>query len=262
MTTHPPPAPEDPLRRRARALGLHGLLARWEDLAPGPQIVRWIEAEEAERQRRSLERRIRGARIGRFKPLADMDWTWPQKLDRDLLDELFTLAFVAEGSPAVILGPNGVGKTTIAQNLAYQALLAGHTVRFTTASQMLNELTAQDGPSALARRLRRYTHPRLLCIDEVGYLAYDNRHADLLFEVVSRRYEEQRAMVVTTNRPFAEWGQVFPNASCVVALVDRLVHRAQILTIQAESYRFKEAREREAQRARRRPAARRGRKTP
>ncbi|WP_177417983.1 ATP-binding protein [endosymbiont of Lamellibrachia barhami] len=102
---------------------------------------------------------------------------------------------------------------------------------------MLNDLAAQDGDSALNRRLASYARPQLLVIDEVGYLSYSNRHADLLFEIVSRRYEE-KSTLVTTNRPFAEWNEVFPNASCGVSLVDRLIHRSEILIIDGESYRL------------------------
>jgi DNA replication protein DnaC len=155
----------------------------------------------------------------------------------------------------VLLGPNGIGKSMIAQNLAYQALLRGATVRFTSASAMLNELAAQETASALQRRLRRYVNPSLLVIDEVGYLSYDNRHADLLFEVVSRRYG-QRSMVVTTNRIFEEWNEVFPNAACVVTMIDRLVHKAEIVEVDGESYRLKEAKERAAKRARARSRSR------
>ena len=113
---------------------------------------------------------------------------------------------------------------------------------------MLNDLAAQDGDSALKRRLASYARPQLLVIDEVGYLSYSNRHADLLFEIVSRRYEE-KSTLVTTNRPFAEWNEVFPNASCVVSLVDRLIHRSEILIIDGESYRLKEAKERQQRQA-------------
>jgi len=147
-----------------------------------------------------------------------------------------------------------VGKSTIARNIAHQAVLEGHTVLFTTAAQMLNELAAQDGDRALRRRLVLYARPRLLVIDEIGYLSYSNRHADLLFEVVSRRYEE-KSLLITTNRPFAEWNEVFPNAACVVSLVDRLVHHAEIIPIEGESYRLKEARERTERRKRQRPKA-------
>jgi DNA replication protein DnaC len=143
-------------------------------------------------------------------------------------------------------GPNGVGKTMLLKNIAYTALLRGHTVRFTTASDMLSDLAAQESTAALRRRLGRYCQQKLLCIDEVGYLSYDARYADLLFEVVTRRYEEHRSIVLTTNKPFGEWTQVFPNAACVVTLVDRLLHRAELIDIDGESYRLKEAKERAA----------------
>jgi DNA replication protein DnaC len=154
-----------------------------------------------------------------------------------------------------LIGPNGVGKSTLALNLAYQALVHGHTALFTTAGQMLGELAALDSDSAVRRRLRRYASPDILVIDEVAYLSYSNRHADLLFELVSRRYGSA-STVVTTNRPFSEWHEVLPNAACVVSLVDRLVHRAEVIAIEGESYRVKEARERAEQRASRRSSAR------
>jgi DNA replication protein DnaC len=159
------------------------------------------------------------------------------------IESLLRLDFLREGGNAVLMGPNGVGKTTIARNIAHEAVRAGHTVLFTTAGAMLGDLAAQDGDLAFKRRLNRYVRPTLLAIDEVGYLSYSNRHADLLFQIVSRRYE-QKSTLVTTNRPFAEWGEVFPNAACVVSLIDRLIHHAEIIAIDAESYRLKEARER------------------
>ena len=170
--------------------------------------------------------------------MADFNWKWPKKIHRALVDDLFTLQFIDEGANVVLLGPNGTGKTMIAKNLAYQAVLRGHTARFTSASDMLNDLAAQQTSGALTRRLRRYCNPQLLIVDEVGYLSYDNRYADLFFEVVTRRYEE-RSVVLTTNKPFAEWAEVFPNAACVVTLVDRLVHRAESIQIQGDSYRLK-----------------------
>jgi DNA replication protein DnaC len=240
---------DDP-KHRARALGLFGLLARWDELGDEEQAlaVRLIAWEETERQRRSLERRLRNARVGRFKSMTDFDWKWPKRCDREAVEELLALRFLDERANAILLGPNGVGKTTIARNIAHAALLAGHTVRFVTASEMLNDLASLDGALALSRRLRHYAQPRLLVIDELGYLSYGNRHADLLFEVVSRRYGE-RSTLITTNKPFAEWGEVFPNATCVVTLVDRLCHQCDIVQIDAESYRLKEARERQARRA-------------
>ena len=162
-----------------------------------------------------------------------------------------TLDFLKESANVVLLGPNGVGKSTLAKNLAHQALIHGHTVLFTTAGQLLGDLAALDSDSVLRRRLRHYAAPDLLAIDEVGYLSYSNRHADLLFELVSRRYET-KSTLVTTNRPFAEWSEVFPNAACVVSLVDRLVHNAEVIAIEGDSYRLKEARERSEARAKKR----------
>jgi len=235
------------LREQAAVLRLHGLQAHWAEVMGNPQQARWVAQmlswEAAERGRRSLERRLRAAHIGRFKPLADFDWAWPKSIERGVVEELMTLDFLKEASNVVLVGPNGVGKTMCACNLGYQAVLAGHTALFTTAGNLLGELAALDSDSALRRKLRQYAAPDLLVIDEVGYLSYSNRHADLLFELVSRRYQN-KSTVVTTNRAFAEWGQVFPNAACVVSLVDRLMHRAEVVRIDGASYRAKEADER------------------
>jgi DNA replication protein DnaC len=250
--TDQPPSPER-LDDRARRLGLYGLLAHWQELKDQPWVQTLIVHEEAERHRRSLERRIRNAKVGPFQPLADFDWSWPQKIDRPLIEELMQLDFIEEATNVILAGPNGVGKSTIAQNIAHQALLCGHTALCVKASAMLNDLTAQDTSTALARRLRRYTTPTVLMVDEVGYLSYDSRAADLLFEVVSRRHE-QRPILLTTNKPFAEWNEVFPNAGSVTALVDRLLHHAEIVKIEGESYRAKEAKERAAEKARQRAA--------
>lgn len=261
--SEPAPARREPaaglpgLREQAAGLRLHWLLAHWGEVMAQPDQARWVELwlawEAAERGRRSLERRLRGAHIGRFKPLADFDWAWPTQCDRAAIEELMTLQFMADATNVVFVGPNGVGKSMCAANIAHQAVLAGHTVLFTTAAALLGELAALDSDSALRLRLRRYASPDLLLIDEVGYLSYSNRHADLLFELVSRRYQH-KSTVVTTNRPFASWHEVFPNAACVVSLVDRLVHRCELVRIEGQSYRKKEAEERIAARARQRAA--------
>lgn len=156
-----------------------------------------------------------------------------------------TLDFLQSATNVILVGPSGLGKTTIAQNLAHQTVLQGKTALFTTAGQLLGELAALDSDSALRRRLRHYAAPALLVVDEVGYLSYSNRHADLLFELVSRRHEN-KSTLITTNRSFAEWSDVFPNAACVVALIDRLVHHAEIIALKGDSYRHKQAQERAA----------------
>lgn len=255
-----PPIPSPPLtlevvQAQLRRLGLYGLLVHAETLWQEPWLARVLDIEDSERVRRSFKRRLDNARLGAFKPLADFDWTWPAKCDRSLVEELYSLAFVAEAANVVLIGPNGLGKTMLLKNLAHQAVLRGHSARFTLASDMLHDVAAQDSTTALARRLRRYTGPAILAIDEVGYLAYDTRYADLLFEVVTRRYDQQRPVLLTTNKAFGEWNQVFPNATCVVTLVDRLLHRAEIVALEGKSYRLKEAQERAARKAKSRTPA-------
>jgi len=233
------------LRERAEALHLHGVLAHWQEVAGTDWIANLVQWEEDGRAQRSLERRVKNAHLGRFKHLSDFDWQWPKRCDRGAVEALMSLEFMAEAINVVLAGPNGVGKTMLAQNIAHQALVRGHTVLFISAGQLLGDMAALDSDSALRSRLSFYTRPDLLLIDEVGYLSYSNRHADLLFELISRRYES-KSTIVTTNKPFASWSEVFPNAACVVSLVDRLVHHAEIISIDGDSYRLKEAQERAA----------------
>lgn len=235
----------DANKLRAQALRLHGLLAHWSEVSAAPWLPALLQWEEEERARRSLERRLKESHIGRFKPLCDFDWTWPKRCDQQAIEALMTLDFLKDASNVVLMGPNGVGKSTLARNLAHQALLSGHTVLFTSAGALLGDLAAIDSDTLLRRRLKHYAAPHLLVVDEVGYLSYSNRHADLLFELVSRRYE-QKSTIITTNRPFGEWGQVFPGAACVVALIDRLLHHVKIIAIEGNSYRLKEAEEQRA----------------
>ena len=162
----------DDRRRRAEALHLHGLLAHWGEVAAADWLPRLLDWEEQERRRRSLERRLKGAHVGSFKPLCDFDWSWPKRCDRAAIEALMALDFVADNANIVLVGPNGVGKSMIAQNIAYQALIAGHTALFTTAGQLLGELSALDSDSALRRRLRHYTRPQVLVVDSCGVGSY------------------------------------------------------------------------------------------
>lgn len=232
------------LQARAKALRMPGLLAHWDSLAFTPEQLAWVEqllgCEEQMRGQRSLERRTRSAHLEPFKFLADFDWGWPTHCDRQTVEDLMGLSFMADASNVMLVGTNGLGKTMLACNLAHQALVQGHTVLFTSAADMLGDLAALDSDSALRRRLKHYGAPDLLVIDEVGYLSYSNRYADLLFELISRRYQA-KSTIITTNRAFKELHEVFPNAACVVSLIDRLVHRCEIVMLQGESYRLKEA---------------------
>ena len=164
-----------------------------------------------------------------------------------MVDEFFNLDFIAETANVIIIGQNGTGKTMLAKNLAHQGVLKGYSALFISASELLNDLAAQDSAAALTRRLRFYEHPQLLVVDELGYLATSSEHADLLFELITRRYQ-RKSTVITSNKSFNQWSDVFPNASCVVAMVDRLVHKAEVVQISADSYRLKEARERTEER--------------
>jgi len=232
----------DLLLQRVRALKLHGLIHHWSELTEVSWVEQLVHWEEQERSQRSLDRRLTSARIDRFKPITEFDWGWPKACDRGMIEDWMQLHFMKDATNLILCGPNGVGKSMIACNIAYQSVIDGYTALFTTAGGMLNELAALDSDSALRRRIKHYTQPQLLIIDEVGYLSYSNRHADLLFEIITRRYEEHSTLI-TTNKPFTEWRDIFPNAACVVSIIDRLVHHSEIVNIEADSFRLKEATE-------------------
>jgi DNA replication protein DnaC len=232
-----------------KAIGLTHTAAELDDLVALATKRRWnatqllehiVDAEQRERAKRSLERRVGRSKLGGFKPLADFDWDWPKRIDREAIETAMQLEFLDGARNIVLVAPQGLGKTMIAQNLVHAALLAGHGAMFITAAQMLLDLGGQESARALDRRLRYYASRPLLCLDEIGYLSYDARNADLLFEVVSRRYEK-KSLVLTTNLAFSDWPTIFPNAACTTALIDRVVHHADIIAIEGDSYRRKEA---------------------
>jgi DNA replication protein DnaC len=167
---------------------------RW---SPVVQLERLVQAELEARLRHRVERRLRDARLGRFKPMADWEWAWPKAIHRPTVERVLSLDFLTQRENVIVVAQNGLGKTMIAKNLVHEAILAGHSARFLTAADLILDLTRQETARALQHRLRSY-RPSLLAIDEVGYLAYDAHAADLLFQVVSRRYE-QKSIVITTN---------------------------------------------------------------
>jgi len=248
------------LAEALRAIGLTHTAGELDDLVALATKRRWsptqlfehvADAEQRERAQRSLERRVGSSKLGGFKPIADFDWAWPKRIDRAAVEAVLRLDFLTDARNVVLVAAQGLGKTMIAQNIAHAAVLAGTHVLFTTAAQLLLDLGSQESTRALARRLNHYATRALLVIDEIGYLSYDARAADLLFQVVTRRYEK-RSLVLTTNLSFSEWPTIFPNAGSAIALIDRLVHHAEIITIEGDSYRRRVA---EAKRKPPRPAS-------
>jgi DNA replication protein DnaC len=226
----------------ATANALDDLLARATEhrLAPRALIEDIVRGEIADRSRRSLERRRMRSRLGTFKTIADFDWNWPKKIDRPLIERALSLEFLREGRNLILLGPNGVGKTMLSKNIADQAVLAGYSVLFRTAAELLDDVQC-DSPERRRQRIAAYTRPHLLCIDEIGYLSYDDHAADLLYKVINPRYEKRRSLLVSTNLAFKDWNGIFPNATCIVTLIDRLTHHADVTLIEGDSYRRRES---------------------
>ncbi len=231
------------------SLGWRGVSSRLSDViaqatekrwSPMQLVERMVQLEQDDRAQRGLERRVTRSRIGSFKSMEDFDWSWPSRIDRSRVEECLRLDFLKEQKNVVLVAAQGLGKTMIAKNVAHQAVQAGQSVIFASASQVLLDLAGQESARALDRRLRHYANVNLLVLDELGYLSYDARNADLLFQLVNRRYD-RRSLVITTNLGFSEWPTVFPNATSATALIDRLIHHAVILTIDGTSFRRREA---------------------
>jgi DNA replication protein DnaC len=212
--------PNNSLSDRLQQIGLRAITAGLDDFLARATKSRWsprqileqlAQDEAADRSRRSLERRLRLCGIKSFKPMADFDWTWPTSIERDIVERALALDFLHEARNLVLVGTNGLGKTMIAQNICHAAVMAGSSVLFRSAPALLEELHRQS-PEGRRRKLHWYAGVGLLCIDEAGYLSCDDKAADLLYEVVNRRYE-RKPVIVTTNKPFKEWNQVFPNAT-------------------------------------------------
>ena len=213
--------------------------SRW---SPVQLLEEMSRLELAERARRSVERRLGRAHLGRFKPMADFDWKWPKKIDREAVERALALGFIERVENVILVAPQGLGKTMIARNILHEAVRAGSSALFVSAADLILDLSKQETARALEQRLQHYARPHVLAIDELGYLSFDNQAADLLFQIVSRRYEK-RPIVLTTNLAFSDWNTIFPNATSAVALVDRLTHHAEIISIEGESYRRREATE-------------------
>ena len=239
----------DELRQQLGYLKLPFMLAHVEELAGQAAAGQWshadflarlIEGETALRQDRARVRRIRQARFPVLKTLDQFDFTWPVKINRLEVQDLFRLKFIQDKANGILGGGGGLGKRHLAIALGYAACEAGFRVRFTTAIDIVNTLSAADKAGRLVPEMKKYTRPDLLVCDELGYLPIDKRGADLLFQIISQRYE-RGSIVLTTNKVFKHWPSIFNNDSTLTsALLDRLLHHAETVVIEGRSYRMKD----------------------
>ena len=203
-------------------------------------LEKLIKGETEQKRDRATKRRICAARFPVIKTLESFRWSWPKKINRLQTQNLFRLNFINDSANVIFLGGVGVGKTHLATALGHAACLSGHNALFTTAIDVINSLAAAKAAQRLQAELKKYTRPSLLILDELGYLPIDKAGADLLFQVISQRYE-RGSLIITSNRVFKEWPKIFNNDSTLTsAILDRLLHHAETLVIEGKSYRMKD----------------------
>jgi DNA replication protein DnaC len=203
-------------------------------------LARLIDSEAQRRHQLAIKRRVAAARFPCLKTLDQFDWNWPKKINRTQVQNLFRMAFLKDKTNVIFMGGVGLGKTHLASALAHEACLRGHPVLFTTAVDIINTLTAAQTVGRLKNELKRYLKPIILAVDELGYLPIDKAGADLLFQVISQRYE-QGSILLTTNQPYKHWPKIFNNDSTLnSAVLDRLLHHAETVIIEGKSYRMKD----------------------
>lgn len=211
-----------------------------ESLAHTAYLEKLVEGEAALRQDRTVQRRIALARFPVIKTIDQFDWSWPKKINRMNVQNLFRLSFMADKTNVILLGGTGLGKSHIATSLGYTACCKGLNVLFITAIDAINGLIAASTSGRLGQELKKYRNPDLLILDELGYLPLDKSGADLLFQVISHRYEKG-STIITTNRAFKQWPEIFNNDSILTsALLDRVLHHANTVCIEGKSYRMKD----------------------
>jgi DNA replication protein DnaC len=192
------------------------------------------------RRDRAIQRKIGLARFPVVRTLEQFQWNWPKKINRMAVQNLFRLKFLEDKANVILLGGVGLGKTHLATALGYQACLKGHSVLFASAVDVINSLGAAQAANRLKSELRKYLSPSVLLLDELGYLPIDKRGADLLFQIISQRYE-RGSIIITSNRAFKNWPEIFNNDSTLTsAILDRLLHHAETILIEGKSYRMKD----------------------
>jgi len=246
--TDPNLAP-DSLAQRLAAMGLPFMYENYQDLARTAAEKHWshldyltelINGEAAGREDRSIQRRIKLAHFPVHKTMDQFDWNWPTKINRAQIQNLFRLDFLAQHGNVVFISGTGLGKSHLMTALGYSACARGHSVLFTGAIDIINTLTAAHATGTLKRTLNKYLKPAVLVIDELGYLPIDKHGADLLFQIISGRYE-RGPIIITSNRAYQHWPEIFNNDSTLTsALLDRLLHHAQTILIEGKSYRMKD----------------------
>jgi DNA replication protein DnaC len=203
-------------------------------------LSRLAEGETLRRKDRATQRRIQAARFPIIKTLEDFNWTWPKKINRPQVQNLFRLSFLKDRTNVIFMGGVGLGKTHLATALTYEGCLGGHNTLFTTAIDIVNTLAAAQATNRLKSELKKYLSPAILLVDELGYLPIDKTGADLLFQVLSQRYETG-STIVTTNQAYKNWAKMFNNdATLTSAVLDRLLHHAETITLEGKSYRMKD----------------------
>ena len=249
LTTSGIPTVTEPLRAHLASLKLSYVLEHFESLIQEAGAEQWphvdylarlIEGEAYRREDRSIQRRAGLARFPVLKTLDQFDWGWPKKINRPQIQNLFRLRFIEEKANVIFISNVGLGKSHLSIALGHGACLRGYSVLFTTAVDIINSLCAAHAHGNLKRELHKYLQPRLLIVDELGYLPIDKHGADLLFQVISGRYE-RGAIIITSNRAYKHWPEIFNNDTTLTsALLDRLLHHAETALIEGKSHRMKD----------------------